>query len=194
MDERTAWDRRYAEGDYVPRTAPSPFLEEWLDRLPRGRALVVACGTGRNAMRLAGAGFDVDAVDISQVAIDRAQAEAERRGLSIRWHVSSLDDFAIPADAFRLITNIRYRNPRLWPRLIEGLAPDGWALVEHHLKSTADVVGPSQPEFRLDPQELLRAFASLRILYYSEVLEAGDLDAGSYALARMVACKGDAGF
>lgn len=194
MDERTAWDRRYTEGDYVPRTAPSPFLQEWLDRLPRGRALVVACGTGRNAMRLAEAGFDVDAVDISEVAIERAATEAARRGLGVRWHVAAMDDFDIPASTYRLITNIRYRNPRLWPRLVEGLAPDGWVLVEHHLKSTADVVGPSQPEFRLDPQELLRAFASLRIVSYSEVLEAGDLDVGSYALARMAACKGDAGF
>ncbi|MBT8203555.1 MAG: class I SAM-dependent methyltransferase [Acidimicrobiia bacterium] len=194
MDERTAWNRRYAEGDYVPRTAPSPFLEEWLDRLPRGRALVVACGTGRNAMRLAEAGFEVDAVDISEVAIARATEESERRGLGVRWHVSSLDDFEIPAGAFRLVTNIRYRNPHLWPRLVDGLASDGWALVEHHLKSTADVVGPSQPEFRLDPQELLRAFESLRIVYYSEVLEAGDVDVGDYALARLVACKGDPGF
>ena len=75
-----------------------------------------------------------------------------------------------------------------------GLASDGWILVEHHVKSVAEVVGPSNPDFRLDPQELLRAFGSLRILFYSEQIEPADLDHGSYAVARMVACRGDAGF
>lgn len=194
MDERTAWNRRYAEGDYVPRSAPAPFLEEWLDRIPPGRALDVACGTGRNALRLAEAGFDVDAVDISEVAIDRAAATARERGLPVRWHVAAIDDFAIAEGAFRLITVIRYRNPRLWSRLIDGLAPDGWVLVEHHLKTRLDVAGPSTPEFRLDPGELLAAFGSLRIISYDERVEQADLDSGRYALARMVACKGDPGF
>lgn len=194
MDERTAWNRRYAEGEYVPRSAPAPFLEEWLGRIPPGRALDVACGTGRNALRLAEAGFDVDAVDISEVAIARAEATAAERNLPVRWHVSAMDDFVIARGAYQLITVIRYRNRSLWPRLAEGLAPDGWILVEHHLKSPLDVAGPSTPEFRLDPGELLEAFGALRIVWYAETVEAAEPDSGRYALARLVACSGDPGF
>jgi SAM-dependent methyltransferase len=194
MDERSAWNRRYADGDYTPRAEPARFLEDWIDRFPPGRALDVACGTGRNALRLAEAGFDVDAVDISEVAIARAGAEAERRGLKVSWHVVAMDEYDIPAGSYQLITVVRYRNSSLWPRLRAGLAPDGWILVEHHMKSTAEVLGPSTPDFRLDPQELLVAFGSLRVLHYSEQLEPGDLDPGHYALARLVACNGDPGF
>lgn len=194
MDERTAWNLRYSEGDYSPRTEPAPFLEDWIDQIPRGRALDVACGTGRNSLRLAEAGFAVDAVDISEVAIDRARAEAERRRLDVRWHVAAMDDFEIPAATFRLVTVVRYRNTGLWRRLAAALAPDGWILVEHHMKSSRDVVGPPRPEFRLDPGELLEAFGALRIVSYTETVEPADLDRGYYALARLAACNGDPGF
>lgn len=194
MNERDAWNSRYAEGDYTPRTHPAPFLEEWVDRLPPGRALDVACGTGRNALRLAEAGLRVDAVDISEVAVERARTEADARGLELNWQVSDLDEFELSSGVYQAITVIRYRNRALWPRLIDALAPDGWLLVEHHLKSLLEVSGPQNPEFRLDPQELLEEFAMLRIVYYSESLEPADDGGRHYALARLVACKGDPGF
>lgn len=194
VNERDAWNRRYAEGDYIPRAEPSPLVNEWLGHVPRGRALDVACGTGRNALYLAEAGFVVDAVDISGVAIGRARSEAELRGLEVDWHICDLDEFDMPVASYQLITVIRYRNPGLWPRLIEALADDAWLVVEHHLKTALDVAGPTTSEFRLDPQELLRAFRPLRVLHYSETLEQADLDSGRYLIARFVACKGDPGF
>ena len=194
VDERQAWNRRYAEGDYVPRDHPAPLLEKWIEALPRGRALDIACGTGRNALYLAEHGYVVDAVDISEVAIERARTEATKRKVEVSWHIASLDDFEIPTENYQVITVFRYRNPALWPRLLAGLAENGWLLVEHHLKSSLDVGGPSTPEFRLDPQELLQAFGSLRIVQYTETVEAADLDHGVYVIARLVACKGDPGF
>lgn len=194
-DERGKWDGRYASGDYQPRTWPSPFLEEWIPRLPTGRALVIACGTGRNAIRLAEAGFRVEGVDISSVAISRAEAEASRRGVDVAWRVADLDDVDLEPSAYDLITVFRYRNRSLWPRLPSSLAPSGFLLIEHHLHSALDVAGPSSPEFRLEPQELLDEYVgALRILHYSEVLEPADKSGSTYALARMAACKGSPGF
>lgn len=192
--ERLEWDRRYAEGDYRPRSWPSPFLEEWIDRLPSGRALDLACGAGRNALRLAEAGYQVEGFDISQAAIDMARRESSRRGLEVTWRVVDLDTADLARSSYDVITVIRYVNRRLWSRLIEALAPNGWLLVEHHLQTNADVDGPSSPEFRLAPQELLEAFRSLRIVFYEEELEAAKPDRKAYALARLVACNGDPGW
>lgn len=54
--------------------APNPNLVEWLDRkTPDGRgkrALVVGCGLGDDAAKLAQLGFDVTAFDISPTAIE----------------------------------------------------------------------------------------------------------------------------
>lgn len=192
--ERTEWDRRYTEGEYRPRTWPSPFLEEWIDRFPPGRALDLACGAGRNALRLAEAGYRVEGVDISQAAIEMARREGNRRGLEVTWRVVDLDAADFTRSSYDVITVIRYVNRRQWPRLIEALAPNGWLLIEHHLQTTAEVDGPKSLEFRLAPQELLEAFDSLRIVYYEEALEFAQPDRKTYALARLVACKGDPGW
>jgi SAM-dependent methyltransferase len=190
--ERTEWDRRYREGDYRPRAAPSPFLEEWLPRLPGGRALDLACGTGRNALRLAEAGLVVEAVDISGVAIEIASSEAVVRALDIEWRAADLDSLELDPGGYDLITVFRYINRPLWPRLTAALAPNGFLVIEHHLDSPLEVEGPRQPEFRLRPQELLRAFLDLRVVHYSETIET---EGGStFALARLVACQGDPGW
>ncbi len=194
-DERARWDLRYASGEYVPRAHPSPFLLEWLDRIPVGRALDVATGTGRNAFALAEAGYEVDAVDISEVAIDRARAEAQRRGLDVNWWVADLDSDALPGRDYGLITVLRYHNPRLWVQLESALAPDGWVLIEHHLRThRSDVGGPRDDAFRLAPGELLQAFDDLRVVHYSESVEPADNADTRLVIARLVACAGDPGW
>ena len=188
-DERRIWDDRYSSGDYQPRPAAGPFLEAWIERLPAGRALDVACGAGRHAMRLAEVGLAVDALDVSTVAIDMARTEAASRDVQVNWVVADLDHHALSAGSYNVITVIRYVNRSLWPRLVDALAPGGWLLVEHHMKTDADVDGPSSPEFRLEPQELLRAFGSLRVLLYEETITEGDRPGRHHALERLVAVK-----
>jgi SAM-dependent methyltransferase len=194
-EERSRWDRRYATGEYEPRTRPSPFLLEWLDRFPVGRALDVATGTGRNALALADAGFEVDAVDVSAVALERARAEGEERGLQVAWVHADLDDGVLPGDGYDLITVLRFRNPDLWPLLASAMASGGWILIEHHLRtSREDVVGPSDEAFRLAPGELLEAFRDLRVVHYSESVEPTDDGEALFVIARLVACAGDPGW
>ena len=194
-EERDRWDHRYASGDDVPRSGPAPFLLDWLDRIPVGLALDVATGTGRHALALAAADYEVDAVDVSTVALDRARGEAQRRGLAVRWVAADLDHDPLPGDGYDLITVLRYRNPTLWPRLASALAPDGWILVEHHLRTARpDAVGPGDDAFRLAAGELLAAFGHLRVVHYSERVEPADGGEGVLVIARLAACAGDPGW
>lgn len=197
--ERVNWDRRYAADEYEPRSIPSPFLEQWLPavldgtlRAPR-RALDVATGTGRHALRLAEVGFQVDAVDISAVALGRAERSARERGLDVNWQCVDLDEFE-PRLGYDLITVFRYRNVALWPLLAAVVADGGWVLVEHHLRTTAAVDGPPTDEFRVAPGELLAGFGALRIIYYSEQIEAGDRPNTVHAVVRLAACRGGPGW
>ena len=82
------WDQRYSESGYAYGTQPNDFLREVEPRLPRGRALCLAEGEGRNAVYLAQRGFDVVAVDQSSVGL----AKAWRCGVtSVQWrHVRML--------------------------------------------------------------------------------------------------------
>ncbi len=189
--DRAKWDTRYREGSYEARTWPSPFLETWLGRPPRtpgARALDVACGAGRNALRLAEAGYRVDGVDISAAALARAAETAAQRGLAVRWIDADLDTWQPEAGAYALVSVIRYMNRALHRRLPGALAPGGWLVFEHHFQTTEAVDGPRGDAFRLAPGELLGAFEGLRVVHHDESIRE-DPDGRRMALARLVAVR-----
>lgn len=192
-DEKTRWDERYSTGDYQPRSAPSALVEQAIGLIGPGRALVLACGTGRNAIRLAEAGFEVTAVDISGVAIGMAREDSSNRGVEVDWQVGDVGEVDLPPSTYDLITMIRYVNRNVWPELPGALTSNGWLLMEQHLATYRDVIGPSG-DYRLQPGELLNAFANLRIVQYSEVFEPSERSNGMSCTARLLACTGDPGW
>jgi len=58
------------------RQAVNPLLQSYLDdeKVHQGKALVIGCGLGDDAMALAEVGYKVTAIDVSQTALDLAQA------------------------------------------------------------------------------------------------------------------------
>lgn len=192
-DERARWDERYATGDYEPGREHSPLVEEAAGFIGEGRALVLACGAGRNALYLASEGFEVDAVDISAVAIEMAEAEAVARGLDLGWQVADVGDVDLGRGRYDLITMVRYTNRQIWPRLVPALAEGGWLAMEQHLRTRHEVAGPSD-EFRLSPGELLGAFPELRVIRYFEEFRESEKSGRMIATVSLLACKGDPGW
>jgi tellurite methyltransferase len=187
-DERDKWDTRYRDGAYENRTHPTALLAEWLPRLPRGRALDVACGAGRNALYLAANGYAVTALDISSVALERAEAAAAERGLTVEWLCADLDDDperALPAGDFDLIVWVRYVHRTLMPHLLARLAPDGVLVCEQHFATGAPVAGPRSAEYRLPPGELRRSAQGLRVVHAYEG-PAVDPDGRAVALTQLI--------
>jgi tellurite methyltransferase len=184
--DREKWDRRYREGAYAERTGPSAFLLEQIGDVPTGRALDVACGAGRNAIHLAMQGFQVDAVDISAEALRRAEANAQALGLEINWLQRDLEQGYTLDSGYQLILVVRYVNLPLLRYLATRLAPGGLLLCEQHLQTTAEVIGPGNPAFRVKPGELAMAAEGLEILHIEEGL-VEDPDGRPAALARLVA-------
>ncbi len=191
--DRDKWQRRYAEGSYTARTHPTPLLEEWLPRLPRGRALDLACGTGRNALHLAAAGYQVDAMDISSVALQRGAARAAELGVEVNWIDVDLDIAELTPDGYDLVVVARYVNRDLTDALMASLREGGHLLYEQHFVTEQEVDGPRSKSFRLRPNELLDMFRPLRALFYREALMT-DSDNRTMALAQLIACQGSPGF
>ncbi|MCH8849176.1 MAG: class I SAM-dependent methyltransferase, partial [Chloroflexi bacterium] len=156
-EERATWDRRYREGGYLPRPSPFSLLEEWIDRLPRGRALDVACGGGRNALFLAAHGYEVDAVDGSPEALRLAEEQASTHELSVHWIEADLDDYAPPHGGYAVIVNCFYLNRTLLGRLVDALADDGYIFIEQHLRTPLPI--PGNRDWRMEPNELLRTLS-----------------------------------
>jgi SAM-dependent methyltransferase len=186
--ERDKWDARYRDGAYESRTHPTALLASWLPRLPRGRALDVACGAGRNALFLAANGYAVTALDISSVALDRGRRTAAERGLEIEWLQADLDELperSLPAGPFDLIVWVRYIHRSLMPQLTARLARGGVLLCEQHLATTEPVAGPTSPAYRLEPGELRLAAPELRLEHWFEGLTE-DPDGRTVALTQLI--------
>ena len=163
QSDRRKWNEKYLKKTYSTR--PAALVKKFQILAPRGRALDIACGNGRNALFLAEQGFTVDAVDISEVAL----AELAGRHPGVRAICMDLDRFDIPAERYRLIVNSRYLNRRLYPYIQEGLIPGGVLIFETYIEGpAAGAHGPSCRDYLLRDNELLHVFFSLQVLFYEE--------------------------
>jgi 2-polyprenyl-3-methyl-5-hydroxy-6-metoxy-1,4-benzoquinol methylase len=169
--DRIKWNKRYRAKSGEELSPPSEFIQRWIDRCPAGRALDVACGRGRNALFLAASGYEVDAVDISEEALSNARRTAQESGLELNWIVHDLDEPFCPDSPYDLIVMVHYVNLPLIASLTRRLLkPGGILLCEQHLATDSEVAGPSNPAFRLEPQQLRAAARGLKILELKECL------------------------
>lgn len=186
--DRDKWNQRYRSHDVADVLQPSTFIEHWLPRIKTGRALDVACGTGRNALYLAEQGFEVDAVDISARALERARQAATRSGLRVNWLEQDLDHPSLPGVAYQLILVVHFVNLALMRRLAGQLQQGGYLLSEQHLVTEADVTGPGSRAYRVSCDDLRSAVPQLRIVSLEEVIKP-QADGRCAALVRLVAQK-----
>jgi len=169
-DDRERWNEKYStDEEFDLPDDPIPELARRIDTLPTGRALDVATGTGRNARFLAGEGYEVDAVDVSDEALDRAERAAEADGVEVNWVRSDIDDFAFERGAYDVITVSFFAALERLPDITAALAPGGVLVYEHHLRSSDGVeIGPSNDRYRYPSNHLLHACLDLTVLHYEE--------------------------
>ncbi len=153
---------------------PSSFLVENLALLPRGKALDVAMGEGRNAVFLAKQGFSVEGVDIAEDSVRRALTEAQRESVTIQAVAADLEGgYRIARGAYDLIICFNYLQRSLAASMQSGLRAGGFLVYETYIVEQAELFGrPHNPAFLLKHNELLAMFRGLRVLLYREgVLE-----------------------
>jgi len=182
--DRVKWNQRYAEDSYQ-KNNPVSLVEDWLPRIPVGRALDVACGAGRNSIFLAQAGYRVDAIDISSEGLNQARQKAENQGLSINWIEQDLDQAFQFDTNYDLIIVLWYVDLALITRLCDCLAPGGYLLCEEHLVTDQEVIGPTSLNYRVAPGELREAVSGLDVLLYEESIEMNS-EGDRVSSARMV--------
>jgi len=148
---------------------PARFLVENIGLLPRGKALDVAMGNGRNAIYLARAGFEVEGVDRSEATVSEAQEAARQTGVTIRAQVADLEgNYRIAGGAYDLIICFHYLHRPLIPQIRDGLRPGGMVVYETFTVDQPRYGKPSNPDYLLKYNELLDLFRGFRCLRYRE--------------------------
>jgi SAM-dependent methyltransferase len=145
------------------------------DLLPRqGRALDVACGRGRHALWLAERGLATLAIDRDADAVRELNDIAREGGLPLRAEARDLErgDDPFRDATFDVIVVVHYLHRPLFPSLVAALAPGGLLIYETFTRAQAARGKPTNPDFLLEPGELLELVRSLEVLASRE----GDYD------------------
>lgn len=108
-------------------------------------------------------GFEVDALDVSDVAVAYTARAAAGRGLPVRARVADLAVEPLPAGPYEVVVDSFFLERRVLDGLAGVLAPGGLLLFDTFL---AD--GPADTRFRLLPGELPEILAGLEIVDYRE--------------------------
>jgi len=131
------WDELYVSREQLFSGNPNGVLVTEVTDLAPGQALDVGCGEGGDALWLARRGWQVRAVDISRVALDRAaEAGADVAG-RVAWTHGDLTATPPPAAAFDLVSLQYFPLPRQTDHaalhgLLDAVAPGGTLLVAGH--------------------------------------------------------------
>ena len=159
------WNERYRAGEQL-FDAPVPLVVKFAPPAG-GRALDLACGSGRNALYLTQLGWQMTAVDGSPVAVEVLKARAHERGLDVDICIADLErgEFEIPPGTYDLILDCYYLQRDLVPLMKAGVRPGGMIISIVHL---ADADQPGGTPKRAYPGELRRLFEGWKILHYRE--------------------------
>jgi SAM-dependent methyltransferase len=163
------WNERYRSRARVAEdfeAAPTPLLAKTIQDLAPGRALDLACGTGRNALWLANQGWAVTAVDGSAAAIEVLRSRAGEQGLSIDATVADLEkgDYWIDRERWDLIAICYYLQIDLFLAAKQSVAPGGIVLAIVHVHEP----GEASSSHCLRTGELETYFSGWEILHSFE--------------------------
>ena len=197
---KNQWDQRYDKSEYVYGKEPNDFLKDHFAHIPKGRVLFLAEGEGRNAVFLAKQpGYEVTAMDSSEVGMKKAQELAQQEGVNIKTVVADLNDFDLGDEQWDGIVSIFCHLPaplrrRVHAGIVRGLKKGGVLLSEAYTPNQLEYQtgGPKSEEMLVDKAAILEELAGLRFDHLNEAIREvheGQLHFGKGAVIQVIAIK-----
>lgn len=181
--DKERWNNKYQTENYLFGRDPIPFLTAHIDLLPKGKALDLAMGEGRNGVYLATQGFKVTGIDISETGLKKAQNLAAEKGASLTTVVADLEQYTISPNSYDVIICTYFLQRDLFPKITAALKPGGMVLFETYTIDHLQYRPKFNRTFLLERNELLTLLPGLQVLQYQEV------DTGHEAFASILAQK-----
>ena len=178
LDLQKKWDQRYRQVSHDEPDA-AQVLRDNQHLLPKtGDALDLACGLGGNALLLAKAGLQVQAWDLSPVAVESLHSRSINEAGSLHAEVRDvLVNPPAPA-SFDVIVISYFLDRALAPALCAALRPGGLLFYQTFVRDKVSQQGPGNPDFLLAENELLSMFKMLRLRVYRDEGRLGETKQG----------------
>jgi 2-polyprenyl-3-methyl-5-hydroxy-6-metoxy-1,4-benzoquinol methylase len=196
------WNKRFDTPDYIFGRAPNEYLQTQAKQyLKKGDAvLCVADGEGRNSVWLAKQGLQVDAFDLSEVALKKANALATEQAAHVQFTLASSDTWDWLPNQYDAVVGIfiQFADPvmrtRLFAQMESTLRPGGVLIVQGYTPKQLEYKtgGPSILE-HLYTEDMIRALIGdlepIDLCLYEKELSEGPKHTGMSALLGLVARK-----
>ena len=196
------WNKRFNTPDYIFGKAPNEYLEvQAKHHLKQGDSvLCVADGEGRNSVWLAKQGMQVDAFDVSEIALSKAIALATEEGVQVQFSLASSDTWDWQPNHYDAVVGIfiQFADPvmrtRLFAQMVSTLKPGGVLIIQGYTPKQLEFKtgGPSILE-HLYTEDMIRALIGdlepIDLCLYEKELSEGPKHTGKSALLGLVACK-----
>ncbi len=201
-DSTHFWNQRFNTPDYIFGKAANVYLQaQAKHHLKAGdTVLCVADGEGRNSVWLAKQGMQVDAFDLSEVALSKAVALANEEAVELDFNLASTDDWHWQPNQYDAVVGIfiQFADPamrvRLFAQMVSTLKPGGLLILQGYTPKQLEFKtgGPSILE-HLYTEEMIRdLIGKLEVIdlrMYEEILSEGTKHTGMSALLGLVARK-----
>lgn len=173
IEDKIKWNKKYNENEkLLKRKSPSKKLLKAIEYTKGEKALEIACGTGRNSIYLAQNGFNVDAYDISNIAIDFLNKQNIK---NLNTFVEDLENFTPKTNYYDFIVQTNYLDRTIIPNLKVALKKEGILYIETYMDSEINQKQPSNKSFLLQKDELKTFFdKNFEIIEYTEFLNSSD--------------------
>ena len=186
------WDERYRTHEHLWSVTPNLFVADRLGDVAPGRGLDLAAGEGRNAIWLASLGWEMTAVDFSDVAVSKGKGQSDAVEFVVAdirtWETEQRFDLVLIA-YLHLVPGDYETVVR---RTTEWLAPGGELfLIGHDVSNIAEGWGgPQDPDLLWDVSEVLGWLDGLVIVEAEVVNRPVDTEEGrKYARDTLVRAR-----
>ena len=164
---RDKWNRVYSENQVIG--LPAAVLTENDSILPvKGMALDLACGLGSNSLFLEARGLEVHAWDISKVAVSSLTERVDSLQLNIQTRVVNITAAALPVESYDLVITSHYLDRSLPPAILNATLPGGLICYQTFTAEKQANIGPSNPEYLLQPNELQSFVPDCEVLAFKD--------------------------
>lgn len=193
------WDKRYSIKDYIYGTQPNQFFKEQIEKLKAGKILMLGEGEGRNAVYAAKLGWQVDAIDSSSVAKEKALRLAEQNHVSINYQVADIYSYNFPKDKYDAVgiifLHMNERESEIFYRhCTDALKKDGKIILELFSKNQLgkNSGGPQDLSLLCSTEQIRKNFSMLKPELLQEeniLLLEGEFHQGEASVIRFVGIK-----
>lgn len=181
--DKDRWDSKYGTEDYIFGKEPIPFLTQNLGVLPKGRALDLAMGEGRNGVFLATQGYQVTGLDISEKGLAKARKLAAEKQVTIETKVVDFESHRLERNVYDVVLCTYYLQRDLIPQIKEALKPGGMVVIETYNVDYLRYNSRFPRQYVVETNELLEWFKDFKVIRYQAV------DDGTVAFSSIIAQK-----